>query len=141
MENYTTQVTINCSIQEAFTAISKNLEDWWGKQDFPIDRTGLIFKVSWGEPWYQFKVLEYQENREMIWECIDANQKIDGLENVEKEWVGTKIHWTLSEIKKGKTLLEFEHQGLVPDFICFEFCAKSWNHFLKESLVNYLENN
>ena len=70
---------------------------------------------------------------------VDANQKIEGLENVEKEWVGTKIHWNLERVGREKTLLKFQHEGLVPEFICFNFCCKSWDHFLRQILVNYLE--
>ncbi|MBL4649538.1 MAG: hypothetical protein JKY03_07385, partial [Aureispira sp.] len=97
-----------------------------------------LFKVSWGETWYQFKVVKYLKDYEMIWECIDANQKIDGLVDVEKEWVGTKIHWKLEKHEKDKTLLKFKHEGLVPEFVCFNFCSDSWDHFLKQALVNYL---
>ena len=136
--HYQTEIEIANSKEKVFRAISKNLGDWWGKQDQEINREGTIFKVSWGEPWYQFKVIKYAQDQEMIWECVDANQKISGLENVEKEWVGTKIHWELEEVEKEKTLLKFQHEGLVPEFICFNFCSQTWDHFLQKVLVNYL---
>ncbi|MEN8789457.1 MAG: hypothetical protein ABF295_08060, partial [Flavobacteriaceae bacterium] len=108
------------------------------KQDIAANCEGTEFKVSWGEAWYLFKVISYRPNEVMIWECIDANQKIPGLTGVEKEWVGTKIHWILTEINPRLTRLNFEHEGLVPEFICFNFCCQSWEHFLKESLKNYI---
>jgi len=138
MNSYSTSVEINISKEAVFQAISKDLANWWGYQDAPIEKKGTILKVSWGEPWYQFEVTEYHENKKMVWKCIDANQKIDGLKNVEKEWVDTKIYWVLQELDEQKTLLKFKHEGLTPEFICFKFCSKSWNHFLQGSLVSYL---
>ena len=138
-KSYAAKIMINHKPERIFKAISQGLGDWWGPQDKIIDRDGIIFKVAWGEPWYHFKVLTYHENQEMIWECIDANQKIAGLQGVEKEWVGTRIHWQLDSQGDNLTVLKFTHEGLVPDFICFDFCSASWEHFLKESLINYLD--
>ncbi|MEM7297676.1 MAG: hypothetical protein AAF391_05355 [Bacteroidota bacterium] len=139
MDHFKTSIEINRPDEIVFRAISKRLGFWWGKQDQLIDQVGVVFTVSWNEPWYQFKVIRYIENQEMVWECMDANQIIDGLDDVQKEWVGTKIHWRIINIGKNRTLLEFEHEGLAPEFICFRFCSDSWNHFLNESLVAYLK--
>ena len=141
MNNYKTSIEINSPSEILFEGISKKLRDWWGNQDILIDKKGVEFIVSWGEPWYKFEVVKYLKNHEMIWKCIDANQKIDGLTGVEKEWVGTEIHWIVKRLDKNRSLLEFEHKGLVPELICFNFCSDSWSHFLEDSLVKYLTNN
>ena len=139
MQSYHTSFKIEHSAEGIFTAISQQLGDWWGKQDKVIDEKGTIFKVAWGEPWYQFKVIHFIPNQAMSWECIDANQKINGLSGVEKEWVGTKVHWKLEDLGPNQSRLNFEHEGLVPDFLCFDFCSASWERFLKDSLVAYLK--
>ncbi|NND16142.1 MAG: hypothetical protein HKN89_07435 [Eudoraea sp.] len=138
MNDYTTLIEIPGSRKEVFKAISQELGSWWGKQEHPINGKDIVFKVAWGKPWYQFEVIEYIEDELMIWQCIDANQLISGLSGVEKEWVGTKIHWKLEEADQNTTMLHFKHEGLIPDFLCFEFCSKSWDHFLKDRLINYL---
>ena len=140
MTSYRTSIEVNSPPEKLFEAISKNLGDWWGNQDSPIDKEDVVFTVSWGEPWYKFQVIEYIPNQAMIWKCIDANQQIDGLTGVEKEWVGTEIHWEIKRLDRDRSLLEFEHKGLVPEFICFTFCSDSWGHFLESSLVEYLKN-
>ena len=140
MSHYKTAIEIKHPPSIVFDAITENLASWWGRQDHRIDKAGTVFTVSWGEPWYQFEVTHYIENHEMIWKCIDANQIIGGLEGVQKEWVDTKIHWKLKPLGNDDSLLEFEHEGLVPDFICFQVCSTSWDHFLKESLIAYLDN-
>lgn len=138
MTDYTSQLEIPNSRHEVFMAISRELGKWWGEQDRFIEKKDTVFKVSWGEPYYQFKVVEYRENELMIWECIDANQIITGLTGVEREWVGTQIHWKLVEISSSTTLLQFKHLGLIPDFLCFDVCSNAWEHFLKNRLAAYL---
>ncbi len=138
MSDYYTSIEFNSSSEKVFEAISKNLTSWWGQQDHLINKEGTVFTVSWGEPWYRFKVISYTENQEMIWECVDANQIIQGLDGVQKEWVGTKVHWRITELED-KTVLNFKHEGLIPEFICFNVCSSSWDSFLKVSLVQFLE--
>jgi hypothetical protein len=141
VSSYKTSIEVNNTVETVFEAISRRLGDWWGNQDNAIDHEGIVFKVSWGEPWYQFEVVKYIQDQEMTWKCIDANQKIDGLPGVEKEWVGTEISWNFKSLDNDKCLLEFEHQGLVPELLCFKFCSSSWEHFLEDSLVKYLVSN
>lgn len=138
IKHYTTAVTLPCSSERAFIAISKELKVWWGKQDKLINKPQITFRVSWGELWFQFKVVDYDPPQQMIWKCTDANQKIPGLTHVEKEWVGTKIHWKLQSNSSQKSTLLFTHEGLNTKLQCCDFCSKSWKHFLQNSLVQYL---
>ncbi len=137
-KNYKNTLEINTSADLLFEAICLNLDDWWGHQDKPILKDGDVFKVSWGEPWYQFEVIRFIKDKELIWKCIDANQKIKGLSGVEKEWVNTEIHWKIEDVSNNKCLLDFSHIGLVPDLLCFNHCSNAWTHFLKDSLIAYL---
>ena len=139
MKNYNTTLVLNASTEKVFKAITKELSNWWGKQDKLVEKRNDIFRVSWGEPWYQFEVVEYIENEKMIWKCIDANQKIRGLVGVEKEWVNSKIHWSLEKVDSSRTILTFEHEGLTPKVLCYNVCSNSWSEFLKGSLVKYVK--
>ena len=137
MNGYQTSIEIDCPGAKVFYAISRDINAWWGKQDQAINEVGITFTVSWGVPWYKFEVEEFIPNEGMIWKCIDANQVIEGLDNVQKEWVGTRVIWRLEQIAPSKTLLRFTHEGIVPEFICFDFCTKTWEHFLHRSLIEY----
>lgn len=138
MSNYEKKINFDINHKKVFNAISLDLGLWWGDQSHKINSVNQIFKVSWGEPWYQFKVVEYGPFQKMSWQCIDANQKIDGLKNVEKEWVDTIIHWHFKKLNNDKTILHFVHEGLNPGILCFDFCSKSWDHFLLDKLSNHL---
>lgn len=53
------------------------------------------------------------------------------------EWRGTKVIFEIS--KKGdKTELHFTHQGLVPDYECYDICFKAWTQYIQESLFGLI---
>ncbi len=139
--SYSQTVIIKSSKKAAFAALTSGIAGWWGSIDNNKFQKGEIFKVSWGEPWYQFKIIEYSPNNKITWECIDANQIIGGMEGVEKEWVGTKLYWTIDSTKDDKIQVHLFHKGLVPAIRCYEVCSFHWDDFIKKGLKNYLEKN
>ena len=132
-------IRVNCDRREAFKALTTTISKWWGHQDNPILRIGDVFKVSWGEPWYQFEVTRFDHGSAVNWKCIDANQIIDGLESVEKEWVGTEIQWNIDPISEDQCEVSMMHVGLTHKLVCYEFCSSTWHRFLHIELKNYLE--
>lgn len=132
---------INCADKDVFEALSTKIGAWWGDQDHPARQVGDVFTMSWGEPWYKFKVVESVPNQTMVWECIDANQIIGDLDGVEKEWVGTLLRWRINKMNDNQVELSFQHEGLVPEFICYDFCSNTWDRFIDFNLKKYLEGN
>ena len=137
--SYSRTVEITASAPEIFQALTKDLQGWWGSMDHPVSKVGDAFRVSWGEPWYRFQVIRYEYPSFLSWECTDANQIIEGLDGVQKEWVGTQLHWQIESIGPKSCRVKFIHQGLVPEFTCFDFCSTAWDHFFGERLKSYLE--
>ena len=138
-EDYSVFVNLATTPAKAFAALTKDIDKWWGKTDQAALETGDIFTVSWGEPWYQFQLIEVIPKEKLVWECIDANQIIGDLEGVQKEWVGTKILWTISVAGDGEVRIDLMHKGLVPAFICYDVCSRTWGSYVTEHLKNYLE--
>lgn len=137
--DYKKSVLIRANKEAAFKALTKEIDEWWGKMDYPVENKGDIFTVSWGVPWYQFKVIELKPFSQITWECVDSNQIIGDLKGVEKEWVGTKLQWVIRNINDSKVELSLIHQGLIPEFICYDVCSTAWDSFIGNSLKNYLE--
>lgn len=138
-KSYSTKLRAKTSETIAFEALSSKIGDWWGDQDRAVQHLGDVFKMSWGEPWYQFKVVEYVLGKKITWECIDSKQIIGDLDGVEKEWVGTQLKWTINKLNDGEIEIQFRHEGLVPDFICYDFCSNTWDRFIEFNLKKYLE--
>jgi hypothetical protein len=49
------------------------------------------------------------------------------------EWNGTKLVFEVSR-KGDKTEVRFTHEGLVPDYECFNLCSSAWDSYIHESL-------
>ena len=137
--NYSSTVIIGVPASNIFRALTSDINAWWGDTDRQINKKGDVFKVSWGEPWYLFEVIEYQKDSLIEWKCIDANQIISGLEGVQKEWVGSVVHWNIERLSDQVSRLFIEHRGLTEALTCYEFCSSTWNRFLHIALKNYLE--
>lgn len=139
--DYKKSVSIRTTKEAAFEALTKGIDKWWGNTDKPVEGKGDIFTVSWGEPYYRFKVIEFEPSIRITWECIESKQIIGDLEGVEKEWVGTKLFWNIQGNGDNKVTVSLLHQGLVPGLICYDVCSSTWDSFIGESLKNYLEKN
>jgi len=55
-----------------------------------------------------------------------------------EEWIGTKIVFDLLP-KGGQTELTFTHEGLVPQYECFEICRDAWTSYITRSLRELAE--
>ena len=53
------------------------------------------------------------------------------------EWVDTNIVFEISE-KDGKTQIIFTHQGLVPQYECYQVCDDAWTSYIQGSLKNLI---
>jgi len=53
------------------------------------------------------------------------------------EWVGTKIIFEKSK-KDDKTQLRFTHEGLVPEYECYQICYDGWTSYIQGSLKNLI---
>lgn len=137
--SYKRSLMIDASAEAIFQALTVDLKGWWGRMDKPVSGMGDVFKVSWGEPWYQFKVTKFESPLQVHWRCIDANQIIHGLDGVQKEWVGSELQWRIEPEGDRSCQVIFKHAGLVPDFICYDFCSNAWDQFIGERLKAYLE--
>lgn len=133
-DNYHIEVFLNVENTTVFTALTKQLESWWGKVDTSISKVGDTFTIHFGKAFWTFNVVQYDLNSKLIWECID------GQPSLEKEWVGTILQWELKpHANNSGSVLNFTHNGLTPDFECYDICAPTWTRFLNESLKNFLE--
>ncbi|UFH32220.1 hypothetical protein LNP04_00530 [Chryseobacterium sp. C-71] len=67
------------------------------------------------------------------WEVIGSNLTFLKMPD---EWTGTKINFDVST-EGNQTKFTFTHNGLIPQFECYEGCSNAWLQYL-ENLKNYL---
>jgi len=92
------------------------------------------------ETFWKFKATNVVQNSKVTWECVAAHHVHAGISDIEKEWLGTRVHWNLSE-KNGDTEMEMIHEGLVPGLNCYNICKEGWDYYFVKSLKNYLDKN
>jgi Activator of Hsp90 ATPase homolog 1-like protein len=136
-KDFTLTLTTERTPQEVFTAIT-NVRGWWSgyyAEEFmgSTDKLGdeFSFRAGNGVHYTKQKLVEVIPNKKIVWLITESE-----LSFVEKkhEWTGTKVIFDIS--KKGdKTELVFTHEGLNPEFQCYEACAPSWTQYLQNKLL------
>ncbi len=138
-ENYQTSVLIKAGTLGVFKAITERIDEWWGEVDRQPSGTGVTFRVSFGEAFWTFRVTTFEPEHLVTWECIESNQVHAGLMGIKEEWLGTQLHWQIATEEESATRLCFTHEGLVPDFNCYEVCSDAWGYFIGSSLKELVE--
>ena len=49
------------------------------------------------------------------------------------------VEWNLEEKSQNETILNFTHNGLVPELNCYEICWPAWERFVTQSLKSFVE--
>ncbi|MCE7992954.1 MAG: hypothetical protein HEP71_13280 [Roseivirga sp.] len=138
-KDYQKSVIIKANQIGVFKAVTERIDEWWGEVDIQPDADDVKFRVSFGEAFWRFRVADFELNKRVSWECIESNQVHAGLRGIREEWLGTKLHWELIGNSDDQTKLSFTHEGLVPDFNCYEVCSDAWGFFIGNSLKALVE--
>ena len=129
--DFTTVILVDQTPEEAFDAIN-NVRDWW-----PGEIEGNTKKLN-DEFTYRYKKMHYSNQKlvevipgkKVVWLVTDSS--LNFVQN-KGEWTGTKIIFEISE-KGNKTQVRFTHQGLVPQYECFDACSNAWTDIIRDGL-------
>jgi hypothetical protein len=152
MENqsFTTTILVEQTASQVFNAII-HPEAWWS-EDITGGTSNIddIFDYHFEDIHRtKMKLTEVVPDKKVVWlvlenyfkpslfNGVDKPAKKDGLGNDKAEWVDTHVIFEIIE-KDGKTLLSFKHDGLVPDYECYDICVNGWSHYIQDSLYNLI---
>jgi uncharacterized protein YndB with AHSA1/START domain len=122
---------IKAPADKVYNAVTeqKGIASWWVSDAAAKPEIGAVIEFNVGKPYHtQIKVTNLIENKLVSWECIGGD----------KEWVGTKMQFELSENDKGGTNLTFKHTGWAAQSFLFGLCSFHWAGYMK-SLRDYCE--
>ena len=142
-EHYQQTITVNASPAEVYQALTTGYDHWWtatqGKTFQQVgDNIAFTFPPNVSNWTLQAKSLT--PNLQVILECVEAHHVIiDKPGSSETEWLGTTMTWDICS-DGDKTIIDFSHQGLVPQLACYDVCSAGWDHFFVDSLQAYLNN-
>lgn len=123
------------SPDEAFAAIN-NVRGWWsGNLEGSTDHLGAEF--SYDVPGLHFsahRITQFVPGQRVSWLVTDSRLTFVA---DEQEWTGTTVVFDLAA-RDGGTQVTFTHEGLVPQFECFDVCNQAWGGYITGSLRNLI---
>ena len=135
-QDFTTSFSVDQTPEEVFKAI-KNVRGWWSEEiEGATDKLGAEFTYQYEDVHLcKVKITEFISGKKVAWLVLD--NYFDFTED-KTDWKGIKIIFEVSK-QDDKTQLRFTHEGLVPEYECFNVCSNAWGSYINGSLRNLIE--
>lgn len=133
--DFTTTILVDQSPKEAFDAIN-NVPGWWSEEiEGPTEKLNDEFDYHYQDVHRcKMRLIEVIPEKKVVWLVLDNFFKFT---EDKSEWIGTKVIFAIDK-KDDKTQIRFTHQGLVPDYECFDICVNAWTTYVQQSLFNLI---
>jgi hypothetical protein len=133
--DFTTTLLVDKTPKEAFDAII-NLRGWWSKGiEGNTDKLNAEFIYHYKDIHYcKMKLVGLVPGKKVVWLVLNNYFKFT---KDKSEWIGTKLVFDISQ-KGTQTEIRFTHEGLVPQYECYEICKEAWTNYIKDSLYSLI---
>ena len=123
--------------EQTFQAI-KNISKWWSEAiEGSTDNVNDEFIYHYKDIHYcKMRLVEIVPNQKLVWLVLDNYFKFT---KDKSEWIGTKLIFNISQ-KDDQTEMKFTHEGLVPQYECYEICREAWTNYIQNSLHSLILN-
>jgi len=130
-QDFTTTLLVSQTPLDVFNAIN-NVRGWWSENiEGGTEKLNDGYIYSYKDVHYcKIKLIEMVPGQKVVWLVLDNYFKFTGDKS---EWNGTKIIFDISQ-KDNQTAMRFTHEGLVPQYECYEICREAWTNYINESL-------
>ncbi len=135
MQDFSTTISVDQTPAEVFNAVN-NVRAWWSEEiEGGTKNLNDEFLYHYKDVHIcKMKLVEVIPNKKVVWLVMDNHFSFT---SDKSEWVNTKIIFEISE-KDGKTQLRFTHEGLVPEYECYQVCFDAWTSYIQGSLKNLI---
>lgn len=135
-KNYTTSIVVEKDAATAFEAI-KNYRGWWSEDiEGNTDKLNETFFYHYKDVHLcKIKLIEMVADKKLVYRVIDNEFNFT---KDKTEWLNTKLIFDLSS-EGNKTKIVFTHEGLVPEYECYNVCNDAWTSYIQSSLKNFIE--
>ena len=133
--DYTATILVDQDQTTAFNAI-KNFRAWWSEEiEGNTDQLNEEFFYHYKDIHLcKLKLIEMVPDEKLVYQVLDNQFNFT---KDKTEWIDTKLIFELSN-EDGKTKVRFTHEGLVPDYECYDVCFDAWTGYIKNSLYNLI---
>jgi hypothetical protein len=134
-QNFTTTFLVDQTSEEVFNAIN-NVRGWWSEEiEGNTEKLNDEFTYHYQDVHRcKMKIIESIPGQKVVWLCTD---NYFSFTKDKSEWIGTKIIFEISQ-QDGKTQLRFTHDGLVPEYECYNACVNGWTQYITQSLPSLI---
>src|SRR5260221_6567770 len=129
--DFTTSIEVDNTPNEVFNAMN-NVRGWWSENiDGSTDKLNAEFLYHYKDVHIcKMKIVEFVPDEKVVWRVLNNHFNFT---KDKSEWVGTRIIFEISRTDR-KTQLRFTHEGLVPQYECYQVCFDAWTSYIKGSL-------
>ncbi|MEP6793616.1 MAG: SRPBCC domain-containing protein [Saprospiraceae bacterium] len=134
-KSFTATILTDQNPTTAFNAI-KNLRAWWSEEiEGNTDQLNEEFFYHYKDIHLcKIKLVEIVPDKKLVYQVLD--NQFNFIED-KTEWVNTKLIFEITT-EGSKTKVKFTHEGLVPEYECYNVCNDAWSGYIKNSLYNLI---
>ena len=134
-QSFTASFTVDQTAAEAFAAVT-NPRGWWSEEIVGgTTKVGDEFTYTFGDAHRcTMKLTEVVPDQKVVWHVLENYFG----PTEDPEWKGTDVVFEISSKGVG-TEVRFTHEGLVPEFECYDFCSAGWGMYIQGSLPNLIK--
>lgn len=136
IKNYTSTIMVDKDAKTSFNAI-QNFRAWWSEEiQGSTDKLGETFFYHYKDVHLcKLKLVEEIPNKKLVYLATDNEFSFT---KDKTEWINTKLIFHISE-EGEKSKITFIHEGLTPQYECYELCNDAWTSYIQGSLKNLIE--
>jgi len=130
-QDFTTTLLVDRSPKEVFDAIN-NVRGWWSEEiEGSTEKLNDEFTYHYQDVHRcKMRLIEVVPDKKVVWLVLD---NYFNFTKDKSEWKGTKVIFEISK-QGGQTQIQFTHQGLVPEYECYDICFNAWTQYIQQSL-------
>ncbi|MEO6188965.1 MAG: SnoaL-like domain-containing protein [Ginsengibacter sp.] len=136
-QNFTAIILVDQTPEEVFNAIN-DVRGWWSEEiEGDTKKLNDEFTYHYQDVHHcKMKIIESVRGKKVVWLCTD---NYFSFTKDKSEWIGTKIIFEIAK-ENNRTSLCFTHEGLVPEYECYNACVNGWTQYITQSLPALLAN-
>lgn len=133
--NFTVTIRVDQDPSTAFNAI-KNFRAWWSEEiEGNTDQLHEEFLYHYKDVHLcKLKLVEMVPDKKLVYQVLE--NEFNFIDD-KTEWVNTQLVFEISK-EDGKTKVKFTHEGLVPEYECYNVCHDAWTSYIQGSLQNLI---
>lgn len=134
--SFTSTILVNQPSSVVYQSI-QNFRGWWSEEiDGRTDGLNEIFFYHYKDIHLcKMKLVEAIPNQKVVYKVVE--NEFNFVED-KTEWVNTFLVFDIIP-ENDKTKVVFTHEGLVPEYACYDVCNDAWTGYIQNSLKSYIE--